>query len=123
MSIFTTRVVESRANVQCTSTGAYTDVTSFVNLAQKIESIGASAYLGLAGALNATALKEDQSTLVLTAGGVRTLSYSRIIALPDWVFMICPVYRRCQGSPGRLDHVCRAAEAALGRRLRDAAHP
>ncbi|KAL1948310.1 hypothetical protein VTO73DRAFT_12385 [Trametes versicolor] len=59
------------APVACTYdfTSAYTDVTSFVNLAQKIESIGASAYLGLAGALNVTTLKEDQTTLVLTAGG------------------------------------------------------
>lgn len=116
---------ESRdgANAQCASTNAYTDVTSFVNLAQKIESIGASAYLGLAGALNATSLKEGQTTLVLTAGGVRTQSYSRVVAPADRVSVICAVHRRSEGPPGRVDHVYRAAEAALGRRVRDAAYP
>lgn len=98
-------------------------MTSFVNLAQKIESIGASAYLGLAGALNVTTLKEDQTTLVLTAGGVCTESYSSAVATADRVSMICAVRRCREGPPGRVDHVCRAAEAALGRRVRDAAYP
>lgn len=41
----------------------YTDVKSFVKLAQKIESVGASSYLGLARHIN--------DTTILNAGAVR----------------------------------------------------